>query len=48
MSWDAEDVAGELDGYAAHRHRFKLWNEEVVVFVREDAPREPVAGVPVR
>ncbi|NHX36407.1 MULTISPECIES: flippase activity-associated protein Agl23 [Halolamina] len=35
---DARDeIEGELDGYAVREHRFKLWSEEVVVFLDRDA-----------
>ncbi len=32
-----EEVAAELDGYAVREHRFKLWSEEIVVFLDRDA-----------
>ena len=32
-----ETVAAELDGYEARQHRFKLWSEEIVVFLDRDA-----------
>ncbi len=32
-----EEVAAELDGYTAREHRFKLWSEEIVVFLDRDA-----------
>jgi uncharacterized protein (TIGR03663 family) len=38
--WDADEVASHLDGYVASRYRFKLWSEDVVVFVEESALRE--------
>jgi uncharacterized protein (TIGR03663 family) len=33
--WDREEVAPYLEGYAAYEHEFKLWDEEIVVFVDE-------------
>jgi predicted membrane-bound mannosyltransferase len=33
-----EEVAAELDGYEAREHRFKLWSEEIVVFIDRDVP----------
>jgi uncharacterized protein (TIGR03663 family) len=35
--WDRPALAAELDGYEAHTHRFKLWDEDVVVFVDQSA-----------
>ncbi|WP_435116356.1 flippase activity-associated protein Agl23 [Halolamina sp. C58] len=32
-----EEIATELDGYAVREHRFKLWGEEIVVFLDRDA-----------
>ncbi len=32
-SWDASEVKPHLGGYVAYRHRFKLWGEDVVVFI---------------
>jgi len=32
-SWDADDVGRQLRGYDRHRHDFRLWSEEVVIFV---------------
>jgi len=31
------EIAAELDGYAVRKHRFKLWGEEIVVFLDRDA-----------
>jgi len=40
-SWDRENVSTRLPAsYEAHQHKFKLWNEEVVVFVDGTAARE--------
>ncbi|MFB6102686.1 MAG: flippase activity-associated protein Agl23 [Haloplanus sp.] len=36
-SWDADRVGRQLSGYERHRHDFRLWNEEIVVFVDEEA-----------
>jgi hypothetical protein len=38
--WDREKIAPYLEGYAAHEHRFKLWDEHIVVFVDESALRQ--------
>jgi len=35
--WDEDRVASQLSGYERHRHDFRLWNDEIVVFVDEDA-----------
>jgi uncharacterized protein (TIGR03663 family) len=35
--FDRDDLEPHLDGYTAHQHRFKLWGEDVVVFVDESA-----------
>jgi len=32
-AWDADEVKPHLGGYVAFRHRFKLWGEDVVVFI---------------
>jgi uncharacterized protein (TIGR03663 family) len=32
-SWDADDVGRQLRGYDRHRHDFRLWSEEIVIFV---------------
>ncbi|MFW5924122.1 MAG: flippase activity-associated protein Agl23, partial [archaeon] len=34
-AWDANEVKPHLDGYVAYRHRFKLWGEDVVVYIHE-------------
>jgi uncharacterized protein (TIGR03663 family) len=34
-SWDASEVKPHLGGYVAYRHRFKLWGEEVVVYIHK-------------
>ncbi|WP_321163006.1 hypothetical protein [Halolamina rubra] len=31
------EIEGELDGYAVRVHRFKLWSEEIVVFLDREA-----------
>ena len=36
-SWDADVVDRQLTGYSRHRHDFRLWNDEIVVFVEDDA-----------
>jgi predicted membrane-bound mannosyltransferase len=36
-SWDADRVARQVSGYERHRHDFRLWNDEIVVFVDESA-----------
>jgi uncharacterized protein (TIGR03663 family) len=41
--FDQRALEPHLDAYATYRHRFKLWNEEVVVFIDRAAMRE--AGV---
>ena len=33
FSWDADEVKPYLGGYVAYRHRFKLWGQDVVVFI---------------
>jgi uncharacterized protein (TIGR03663 family) len=41
--WDREEIAPHLEGYAAYEHKFKLWDEEVVIFIdrsRLDRSRE--------
>ena len=35
--WDEDRVARELQGYERHRHDFRLWSDEIVVFVDESA-----------
>lgn len=35
--WDRAELESELDGYVARQHAFKLWSEDVVVFIDEDA-----------
>ncbi|MFB6195008.1 MAG: flippase activity-associated protein Agl23 [Haloplanus sp.] len=35
--WDEERVARQLSGYERHRHDFRLWSDEIVVFIDEDA-----------
>ncbi|AXG10478.1 flippase activity-associated protein Agl23 [Haloplanus rubicundus] len=35
--WDEDRVARELSGYERHRHDFRLWSDEIVVFVDESA-----------
>jgi uncharacterized protein (TIGR03663 family) len=34
-AWDSEAVKPHLGGYVAYRHRFKLWGEDVVVFIHK-------------
>ena len=36
-SWDEDRVARQVSGYERHRHDFRLWNDEIVVFVDESA-----------
>jgi uncharacterized protein (TIGR03663 family) len=36
-SWDEDRVARQLSGYERHRHDFRLWSDEIVVFVDESA-----------
>jgi predicted membrane-bound mannosyltransferase len=36
-SWDEERVGRQVSGYERHRHDFRLWNDEIVVFVDEAA-----------
>ena len=36
-SWDEDRVGRQLSGYERHRHDFRLWNDEIVVFVDESA-----------
>jgi len=36
-AWDADQLKPHLTGYTAYRHAFKLWGEDVVVFVDESA-----------
>jgi len=36
-SWDREELAAELDGYTVREYRFKIWGENVVVFVDESS-----------
>ncbi|WP_251343497.1 flippase activity-associated protein Agl23 [Haloplanus halophilus] len=36
-SWDADRVGRQLSGYTRHRHDFRLWSDEIVVFVDESA-----------
>jgi uncharacterized protein (TIGR03663 family) len=38
-----EEAEPHLDGYVAHRHYFRLWHEEIVIFVEEDALAEAQA-----
>ncbi|WP_338739520.1 flippase activity-associated protein Agl23 [Haloplanus salilacus] len=35
--WDEDRVARQLSGYERHRHDFRLWNDEIVIFVDEAA-----------
>ncbi|MGM0590316.1 MAG: flippase activity-associated protein Agl23 [Halobacteriota archaeon] len=35
--WNESELEPHLPGYTAHRHAFKLWGEDVVVFVEDDA-----------
>jgi uncharacterized protein (TIGR03663 family) len=41
-AWDRSNVAPHLDGYTASPHQFKLWDEDVVVYVDESA--DPRSG----
>jgi uncharacterized protein (TIGR03663 family) len=35
--WDADEVDRQVSGYTRHRHDFRLWSDEIVVFVEDDA-----------
>nr|WP_049918532.1 flippase activity-associated protein Agl23 [Haloferax larsenii] len=35
--WDRAELESELDGYEVRQHAFKLWSEDVVVFIDRDA-----------
>jgi uncharacterized protein (TIGR03663 family) len=35
-SWNRTDVADQVEGYSAHVHDFRLWNDRIVVFVDEE------------
>jgi len=35
--WDEDRVSRQLSGYERHRHDFRLWSDEIVVFVDESA-----------
>ncbi|MFC7204161.1 flippase activity-associated protein Agl23 [Haloferax namakaokahaiae] len=35
--WDRDELEAELDGYVVREHAFKLWSEDIVVFIDEDA-----------
>jgi len=35
--WDEDRVARQVSGYERHRHDFRLWSDEIVVFVDESA-----------
>ncbi|MEZ3116707.1 flippase activity-associated protein Agl23 [Halobaculum sp. MBLA0147] len=37
FDWDREELATRLDGYTAYEHRYKLRNEELVIFVEDEA-----------
>jgi len=38
--FDRNDVSAELSGYAAFEHKFRLWNDDIVVFIdREELQR---------
>ena len=44
--WDRDELEHYLGGYTAYRHEFKLWDEEIVIFVNEsrldrDRPTRP-------
>jgi hypothetical protein len=41
-SWDADRVGRQLTGYTSHRHAFRLWGDEIVVFVEDDARERAV------
>jgi len=43
-AWDRGELAPHLDGYRVREHPFKLWGENVVVFVDESALREAEAA----
>ncbi|MEZ3142788.1 flippase activity-associated protein Agl23 [Halobaculum sp. MBLA0143] len=47
-AWDHENVSTRLPaGYEAHRHDFKLWGEEVVVYVESSVLEEAQAAASV-
>ncbi|KTG10061.1 mannosyltransferase [Haloprofundus marisrubri] len=35
--WEAEEVRSQLPGYTEHRHLFRLWSDEVVIYIDESA-----------
>ncbi|SDZ78574.1 TIGR03663 family protein [Haloplanus vescus] len=35
--WDEDRVARQLSGYERHRHDFRLWSDEIVIFIDESA-----------
>jgi uncharacterized protein (TIGR03663 family) len=35
--WDRSELEPHLEGYSAHEHAFKLWGEDIVIFVDDDA-----------
>ncbi|AZH25597.1 flippase activity-associated protein Agl23 [Haloplanus aerogenes] len=35
--WDEDRVARQVSGYERHRHDFRLWSDEIVVFIDESA-----------
>jgi uncharacterized protein (TIGR03663 family) len=35
--YDRDELEDELDGYVVREHEFRLWNDDVVVFIDEDA-----------
>jgi uncharacterized protein (TIGR03663 family) len=37
-SWDRDEIAPNLPGYAAYQHGFKLWGEEIVIFIDDTHP----------
>ncbi|MFB6131253.1 MAG: flippase activity-associated protein Agl23 [Salinigranum sp.] len=42
--FDEQKVSPYLDGYTAHRHHFKLWGEDVVIFIEDSALARARAG----
>jgi predicted membrane-bound mannosyltransferase len=35
--YDRDEVATELPGYTAFEHKFRLWNDDVVVFIEDES-----------
>ncbi|RDZ53706.1 hypothetical protein C5B91_20730 [Haloferax sp. Atlit-10N] len=39
-SWDQEALAPNLPGYTVYQHDFKLWDEEIVIFIDNTHPAD--------